>query len=119
MSAFGGKADIFGGIADIKKCLLLTQSGHLILRCAFPLSGVKQNIPQRFMSAFHNTLAILDAIRRDIALTRFVTSCFCASQICTIASIQGVATSSDLSFFAFPVYPRAFELALLLLGQCD
>jgi hypothetical protein len=62
---------------------------------------------------------ILDAIRRDIALTRLVTSCFCASQICTIASIQGVATSSDLSFFAFLVYPCAFELALLLLGQCD
>ena len=37
--------------------------------------------------ARYNILAILDAIRRDIALTRFVTSCFCASQICTIASI--------------------------------
>ena len=36
-----------------------------------------------------------------------------------VASIQGVATSSDLSFFAFLVYPCAFELALLLLGQCD
>ena len=28
MSAFGGKADIIQGKADIKKCLLLTQSGH-------------------------------------------------------------------------------------------
>ena len=52
----------------------------------------------------YNTLAILDAIRRDIAPTRLVTTCFCASQICTIASIQGVAPSSDLSFFAFLVY---------------
>ena len=60
------------------------------------------------------TSAILDAIRRDVAPTRPVTSCFCASQICTITSIQGVATSSDLSFFAFLVYPCAFELALLL-----
>jgi len=28
MSAFGGKADIIFGKADIKKCLLMTQSGH-------------------------------------------------------------------------------------------
>jgi hypothetical protein len=97
------------------KCPLLALSGHSNRDPECPLSGVNQNIPQRFMS---NTLAILDAIRRDIALTRLVTSCFCASQICAIASIQGVATSSDLSFFAFPVYPCAFELALLLLGQC-
>ena len=73
--------------------------------------GPKQASDQG-LSVVHN-LAILDAIRRDVALTRLVTSCFGASQICTIASIQGVATSSDFSFFAFPVYPRAFELALL------
>jgi hypothetical protein len=64
-------------------------------------------------------LAILDAFRRDEAPTRLVTSCFCASQIHTITSIQGMATSTDPSFFAFSVYPRAFELALLLLGLCD
>jgi len=29
MSAFGGKADIIQGKADIKKCPLMTQSGHL------------------------------------------------------------------------------------------
>jgi hypothetical protein len=28
MSAFGGKADIIQGKADIKKCPLMTQSGH-------------------------------------------------------------------------------------------
>jgi hypothetical protein len=28
MSAFGGKADIIQGKTDIKKCLLMTQSGH-------------------------------------------------------------------------------------------
>jgi len=28
MSAFGGKADIVPGKADIKKCPLMTQSGH-------------------------------------------------------------------------------------------
>jgi hypothetical protein len=28
MSAFGGKADIVQGKADIKKCPLMTQSGH-------------------------------------------------------------------------------------------
>jgi hypothetical protein len=28
MSAFGGKADIILGKADIKKCPLMTQSGH-------------------------------------------------------------------------------------------
>ena len=27
-STFGGKADIIQGKADIKKCLLMTQSGH-------------------------------------------------------------------------------------------
>ena len=83
--------------------------------------GGKADIARASLNVFPacNTLAILDALRRDVALTRLVTSCFCASQICTIASIQGVATSSDLSFFAFLVYPRAFELALLLLGLCD
>jgi len=29
MSAFGSKADIILGKADIKKCLLMTQSGHV------------------------------------------------------------------------------------------
>jgi hypothetical protein len=33
MSAFGGKADIIRGKADIKKCPLKTQSGHLV-RCS-------------------------------------------------------------------------------------
>ena len=28
MSAFGGKADIIQGKADIQKCPLMTQSGH-------------------------------------------------------------------------------------------
>ena len=28
MSAFGGKADMILGKADIKKCPLMTQSGH-------------------------------------------------------------------------------------------
>ena len=31
-----------GHHAAPRQCLLLTQSGHLILRCAFPLSGVKR-----------------------------------------------------------------------------
>jgi hypothetical protein len=35
MSAFGGKADIIQGKADIKKCPLMTQSGHgTALDCA-------------------------------------------------------------------------------------
>jgi hypothetical protein len=54
-----------------------------------------------------NTSATLDAIRRDVAPTRPTNSCFCASQICTIASIQGVAVSSD----PFAFLGRAFELA--------
>ena len=32
MSAFGGKADIIQGKADIKKCPLMTQSGHATTR---------------------------------------------------------------------------------------
>lgn len=94
-------------------------TSHFALRIS--AFGGKAEHSEAFYVCFpsYNTLAILDAIRRDIAPTRLVTSCFCASQICTIASIQGVATSSDLSFFAFLVYPCAFELALLLLGQCD
>jgi hypothetical protein len=38
MSAFGGKADIIQKKADIKKCLLLTQSGHSL---APHIGGVK------------------------------------------------------------------------------
>jgi hypothetical protein len=30
MSAFGGKADIIQGKADIKECPLMTQSGHSV-----------------------------------------------------------------------------------------
>src|SRR5215510_5584107 len=56
-----------------------------------------------------NTSATLNTIRRDVALTRPANSCFCASQICTITSIQGVAASSDP--FAFLGCRRAFELA--------
>jgi hypothetical protein len=95
------------------------RTSHFALRIS--AFGGKAEHSEAFYVCFpsYNTLAILDAIRRGIAPTRLVTSCFCASQICTIASIQGVATSSDLSFFAFLVYPCAFELALLLLGQCD
>ncbi|MGB7618969.1 MAG: hypothetical protein WBM06_18595, partial [Pseudolabrys sp.] len=59
--------------------LLLTQSGHLILRWAFPLFGDKAEHSAAFYVCF--LWWILDAIRRDIALTRLVTSCFCASQI--------------------------------------
>jgi|GEM_PF-2197316 hypothetical protein len=32
MSAFGGKADIIQGKADIKKCPLMTQSGHYAVK---------------------------------------------------------------------------------------
>src|SRR5262249_17347967 len=64
------------------------------------------------------TSAILDAIRRDVRPTLLFSSLFSPSQICPITSIQGVATSSDPSF-AFFGSPRAFELALLLLGRCD
>ena len=63
-----------------------------------------------------------DAMTIYISRGRFTSdavSCFCASQIYTITSIQAVATSTDPSFFAFSVYPCAFELALLLLGLCD
>ena len=42
MSAFGGKADIIQGKADIKKCPLMTQSGHLFCTAECPLSGVKR-----------------------------------------------------------------------------
>ena len=52
---FRGKADIISGKSGHQKSLI-TQSGHLILRCAFPLSGVKQNIPKRFMSAFRRII---------------------------------------------------------------
>jgi hypothetical protein len=34
MSAFGGKADIIQEKADIEKCPLMTQSGHLNLAVA-------------------------------------------------------------------------------------
>jgi len=37
MSAFGGKADIIQGKADIKKCPLMTQSGH---RCDEPIGDI-------------------------------------------------------------------------------
>src|SRR6478609_9780893 len=37
MSAFGGKADIIQGKADIKKCPLMTQSGH---RCDGPIGDI-------------------------------------------------------------------------------
>jgi len=32
MSAFGGKADIIQGKADIEKCPLMTQSGHYAVK---------------------------------------------------------------------------------------
>jgi hypothetical protein len=91
----------FGGKADMSWC-----------------SGPKRTSSNGVASAFGtifavfpscNTSATLDAIRRDVAPTRPANSCFCASQICTIPSVQGVAASSDP--FAFRGCRRAFELA--------
>ena len=38
MSAFGGEADIIQGKVDIKKCPLMTQSGHRQTKFAAPIS---------------------------------------------------------------------------------
>ncbi|MFY9757870.1 MAG: hypothetical protein WAK37_18170, partial [Pseudolabrys sp.] len=40
MSAFGGKADIIQGKADIKKCPLMTQSGHWLCTATMVLMPV-------------------------------------------------------------------------------
>jgi hypothetical protein len=45
MSAFGGKADIIQGKADIEKCPLMTQSGHALRQLpALELEEVKTNL---------------------------------------------------------------------------
>jgi hypothetical protein len=121
MSAFGGKADmdccgnpLSRSLLEVKRtwAVALQMSAFDAKRTSFGVASAFGTIFAVFPSC--NTSATLDAIRRDVALTRPANACFCASQICTIASIQGVAASDDP--FGFHCWPRAFELAQLLLG---
>ena len=44
MSAFGGKADIILGKADINKCPLMTERGQLVLKALFASAPIAEDV---------------------------------------------------------------------------
>jgi hypothetical protein len=54
MSAFGGKADIIQGKTDIKKCPLMTQSGHVVSQ--FQLQTLQLTRSRHVIGLAHMTI---------------------------------------------------------------